>query len=191
MHYVFVHFIGRLPPPENVTIRSKNSTTIHLDWNTPYFTRNSLSDAVHEINNKSDVVHVNPHITQYTVYISSSAGRNITRNVTEAQYIFRDSLTTKNDLCSNFTFSISAWSAGNEGEMSEPVQGSLLHGKFNVNSLLLTHKSSEFRVITEVHHSFIIICSSTQYSNTKHQCFSHRRICSTLPCRGTLQFGLW
>jgi len=94
---------------------------------------NSVSDALHAMNNKSDVVHVNPHITQYTVYISSSTGRNITRNVTEAQYIF--SLTTENDFCSTFAFSISAWSAVGEGEMSEPVQRSLLHRKFNVNCL--------------------------------------------------------
>ena len=49
--------IGHLPDPENVTLISQNSSTSELQWKPPYYT----------INQESDIIHVDPMITQYTV----------------------------------------------------------------------------------------------------------------------------
>ena len=74
----------------------------------------------------NDTVHVDPHITQYTVYITDNyTGNSIVKeNVTETQYIynFQDG-----DLCP--TYRISAWNDGGEGKLSEPVQESSPRGK--------------------------------------------------------------
>ena len=65
-----------------------------------------------------------PHITQYTVYITDNYTGNsiVKKNVTETQ------LTTDVD-SSCPIFQVSAWNAGGEGELSEPVQGSTPRGK--------------------------------------------------------------
>ena len=69
---------------------------------------------------------MDPHVTQYTVYITDNyTGNSIVKeNVTETQYIynFQD-----DDLCP--TYRISAWNAGGEGELSEPVQESSPRGE--------------------------------------------------------------
>ena len=67
----------------------------------------------------SDNMHVDPHITQYTVYISDNYTGNsiINVNVTETQFTFNAS---ENDLCP--MYQVSAWNAGGEGELSETVQ---------------------------------------------------------------------
>ena len=67
----------------------------------------------------SDIISVDPHITQYTVYISDNyTGNSIVNvNVTETQFTFNVS---ENDLCP--MYQVSAWNAGGEGELSEPVQ---------------------------------------------------------------------
>ena len=75
----------------------------------------------------SNTIHVDPHIIQYTVYITDNYTGNIIvkENVTETQYIiynFQD-----DDLCP--TYQISAWNAGGEGKLSEPVQESSPRGK--------------------------------------------------------------
>ena len=73
----------------------------------------------------NDVIHVDPHITQYTVYITDSyTGDAVKNNITKTQLIFNVS---DDDLCP--IFQISAWNAGGEGEMSEPVQESTPQGK--------------------------------------------------------------
>ena len=64
-------------------------------------------------------IHVDPHITQYTVYITDNyTGNNIVKeNVTETQF----TLNTQDDgLCP--MCQVSATNAGGEGEMSEQVQ---------------------------------------------------------------------
>ena len=67
----------------------------------------------------SDNIHVDPHITQYTVYISDNyTGNSIFNvNVTETQFTFNAS---ENDLCP--MYQVSAWNAGGEGELSETLQ---------------------------------------------------------------------
>ena len=73
----------------------------------------------------NDVIHVDPHITQYTVYITDShTGNSIVNvNVTETQFTFNAS---ENGLCP--MYQVSAWNAGGEGEKSQPVQESTPQG---------------------------------------------------------------
>ena len=61
---------------------------------------------------------MDPHITQYTVYITDNyTGDVVEDNVTETQYTFN---IQDDGLCP--MYQVSAWNAGGEGEMSEPVQ---------------------------------------------------------------------
>ena len=73
----------------------------------------------------SNTIHVDPHITQYTVYITDNYTGNIVvkQNLTETQYTFN---TQDDDLCP--MYQVSAWNAGGEGELSEPVQDSIPQG---------------------------------------------------------------
>ena len=73
------------------------------------------------MNNESDVIHVDPHITQYTVYITDNYTGNISvhENVTETQYTFN---TSDDGTCR--MYHVSAWNAGGEGEMSAYISHS-------------------------------------------------------------------
>ena len=75
----------------------------------------------------NDIIHVDPHITNYTVYIMDNYTGNIIvkENVTKTQ--FSPNIQQDNDLCP--MCQVSAWNAGGEGEMSEPVQYSMPQGK--------------------------------------------------------------
>ena len=106
-------FAGPLPPPENVTINSRNSHT-QLQWKPPYYT----------MNRKSDVIHVDPHITQYTVYTSDAYTRRMIESVNTTETSFTP--THNVPLCP--MYQVSAWNAGGEGELSEPVQDGTLQG---------------------------------------------------------------
>ena len=65
------------------------------------------------MNDESDIIHVDPHITQYTVYITDNyTGNIVTENVTETQYTFNNS----DGACQ--MYHVSAWNAGGESEMS-------------------------------------------------------------------------
>ena len=68
---------------------------------------------------------MDPHITHYTVYIADNYTGNIIvkENVTETQLTFN---TQDNDPCP--MYQVSAWNAGGEGELSEPVQESIPRG---------------------------------------------------------------
>ena len=68
---------------------------------------------------------MDPHITQYTVYITDNyTGDSIVKeNVTETKY----TLNIQDELCP--TCQVSAWNAGGEGELSEPMLESTLRGK--------------------------------------------------------------
>ena len=79
------------------------------------------------MNNESDTIHVDPHITHYTVYITDNYTGNIIvkENVTETQ--FSPTSQQDNDLCP--TCQVSAWNAGGEGELSEPAQDNAPQGK--------------------------------------------------------------
>ena len=75
------------------------------------------------MNNRSDVIRVNPHITQYTVYITDNYTGDVAKiNVTETCF------TTKVN-GSGPIYQVSAWNAGGEGELSEPVQESTPQGR--------------------------------------------------------------
>ena len=107
-------FTGRLPSPENVHIKEYfNSSTI--EWKPPYSARN----------NDSDSIHVDPHITHYTVYITDNYTGNIIvkENVTQ----FTPNIQLHVGLCP--MYKVSAWNAGGEGELSEPVWDSTPQGK--------------------------------------------------------------
>ena len=67
-----------------------------------------------------------PHITQYTVYISDNYTGNmiVVKNVTETRFTFD---TFQDGLCP--MYQVSAWNAGGEGELSEPVQDSTPQGE--------------------------------------------------------------
>ena len=99
-------FTGHLPSPESVQVSELvNSSTIQ--WKSPYSSLNS------------DNIHVDPRITQYTVYITDNyTGNSIVNvNITETQFTFNAS---ENGLCP--MYQVSAWNAGGEGELSETLQ---------------------------------------------------------------------
>ena len=79
------------------------------------------------MNSESDIIHVDPRITQYTVYITDNYTGNIIvkENVTETQYTF--DIQRDDGLCP--MYQVSAWNAGGEGELSDPVQESTPRGK--------------------------------------------------------------
>ena len=108
-------FTDRLPSPESVHIKEHfNSSTI--EWKPPYSA----------MNNESDSICVNPHIIQYTVYITDNyTGDVVKDNVTETQ--FSPNIQQVDDLCP--MYQVSAWNSGGEGEVSEPVQESTPRGK--------------------------------------------------------------
>ena len=68
----------------------------------------------------NDTIHVDPHITQYTVYVTDNYTGNIIvkENVTETQFIITSNI-QDDSLCP--MYQVSAWNAGGEGELSEPV----------------------------------------------------------------------
>ena len=95
-------------------ISSQNSR-IQLRWKPPYYT----------LNNESDIIHVDPHITQYTVYIFDASNGSMIRSVNTTKTSF--TLTHNIPLCP--MYQVSAWNVGGEGELSEPVQESTPRGK--------------------------------------------------------------
>ena len=78
------------------------------------------------MNNESDTIHVDSHITQYTVYITDIYTRNIIvkKNVTETQYT---NIQQNDVLCP--MYQVSAWNSGGEGELSKPAQDGTPRGK--------------------------------------------------------------
>ena len=116
-------FAGSLPPPEDVTLSSQNSST-QLQWKPPYYTLNLESNVTHAMN-KSDI-RVDPHITHYTVYITDYYTGDVVKvNVIETR--FTPNIQQDDGLCP--LYQVSAWNAGGEGELSEPVWDSTPQGK--------------------------------------------------------------
>ena len=78
-----------------------------MQWKPPYSSLNSAN------------IRVDPHITQYTVYITDNyTGISIVNvNVTETQFTFNAS---EIGLCP--MYQVSAWNVGGEGELSETLQ---------------------------------------------------------------------
>ena len=78
------------------------------------------------MNNELDIIHVDPHITHYTVYITDNhAGDVVKENVTETQYT--SNIQQDDGLCP--MYQVSAWNAGGEGETSDPAQDNIPRGK--------------------------------------------------------------
>ena len=79
------------------------------------------------MNNGTDIISVDPQITQYTVYITDKYSGNIIvkENVTETQ--FTPNIRDDDGLCPMYR--VSAWNAGGEGELSKPAQDSTPQGK--------------------------------------------------------------
>ena len=79
-----------------------------------------------------DNISVDPHITQYTVYITDNyTGAVVKVNVTETRFTFNIQ-----DDCLCLVYQISAWNVGGEGELSEPVQEMAPQGKQTNENLL-------------------------------------------------------
>ena len=76
----------------------------------------------------NDIIHVDPRITQYTVYITDNYTGNsiVEENVTGTQFTF----SIPDDVLSPM-YEVSAWNAGGEGEMSEPVHGCIPRSKLS------------------------------------------------------------
>ena len=116
--YLWSSFVGQLPDPENVTLSSQNSSTTELQWNPPYYT----------LNQESDIIHVDPMITQYTVYTIDAYTSRMIESLNKTVTSFTVNTTTQNDhVCP--MYQVSAWNVGGEGELSEPVQESTPRGK--------------------------------------------------------------
>ena len=115
---------GHLPSPESIYINEVANYSI-IEWKPPYFS----------LNNQSDVIHVNPHITQYTVYIIDVYTNNIIEeiNVTKTQFKFD---TSNLDLC--LMYKVSAWNARGEGELSKPVHSRIPQGKLPARPYIYT-----------------------------------------------------
>ena len=107
-------YIGPLSSPENLILSTQDSST-QLQWKPPYYT----------MNQESDVIHVDPHITQYTVYTSDGYNRRMIHSVNTTETSFTP--THNVPLCP--MYQVSAWNAGGEGELSEPVQDGTPQGK--------------------------------------------------------------
>ena len=108
--------IGQLIAPENLHINesvdSSNVASV-IEWTPPY-------SAV-----SNQTIHVDPHITHYTVYITDSyTGDVVKANVTDNHFTFNNQ---GNVLCP--MYQVSAWNSGGEGKLSEPVQESTPRGK--------------------------------------------------------------
>ena len=112
MHH---YFAGALPSPENVTISSQNFFATQVQWKHPYYMMNQYSD----------VVHVDPHITHYTVYTIDA----YTRRIIEAVNTTETNLTSRHNVPLCPMYQVSAWNAGGEGELSELAQDSTPQGK--------------------------------------------------------------
>ena len=118
---MFLSLTGHLPSPESLHINeSVNSSNIR--WKPPYSSWNGEN------------IRVDPHITQYTVYITDNyTGNSIVKeNVTETQYIYNNQ---DDRLC--LMYQVSAWNSGGEGELSEPVQESIPRGNLVIKPLIL------------------------------------------------------
>ena len=106
---------GPLPPPENVTISSQNSSVTQLQWKPPYCT----------MNRELNVIHVDPKITHYTVYIFDA----FSSSPIDSVHVTEPGFTPPNSVPLCPIYKVSAWNAGGEGELSEPVQDSTPQGK--------------------------------------------------------------
>ena len=110
-------FTGPLPSPEDIHISEWNDSLVNFEWNPPYSAINTES-----------TVHVDPHITQYTVYIVDNYTGNFMDevNITETSISFRRE--TRDDYSCPL-YGVTAWNSGGEGDMSVLLPGYLPRSK--------------------------------------------------------------
>jgi len=107
---IICSFTGRLPSPENVQI----NVSLIIEWDPPYTAIN---------NNDTSIMHVDPHITQYTVYIIDKYTGNYMDKVNVTKETFSRNIP---DVHSCPTYGVTAWNSGGEGHMSPPLPGGKL-----------------------------------------------------------------
>ena len=117
--YLWYSLTGPLPSPKNVALSSQRFSVRQLQWQPPYYT----------MNQGSDIIDVDPHITQYTVYVVDAYTRKMIGNelnTIETNFTIRN-IISDHGLCP--MYQVSAWNAGGVGELSEPVYESAPQGK--------------------------------------------------------------
>ena len=130
-------FTGPLPPPEGIHVSESNNSLV-IEWNPPYSV----------INTNSSVMHIDPHIIQYTVYIVDNYTNYVEKvNVTETS--FRRNIPNDNS-CPMYR--VTAWNSGGEGNMSVPLPGA--RGKLPLLGYLPMHNQTDY--------AFILLYSSSQ-----------------------------
>ena len=84
------------------------------------------------------IIHVDPQITQYTVYITDNHTDYsiVEKNVTRTQFTIGISENVLSPI-----YQISAWNAVGEGELSEPVHGCIPRSKLYI--LLVTFSAPQ------------------------------------------------
>jgi len=95
---------------------NESNSSLVIEWNPPYSV----------INSESSVVHVDPHITQYTVYIVDNYTGNFMDKVNVTETSFRRNISDDNS-CP--MYHVTAWNSGGEGDMSVSLSGNLPHSK--------------------------------------------------------------
>jgi len=70
---------------------------------------------------------VDPHITQYTVYIVDNYTGNYTDKMNVTGTSFRRNISDDTSLCP--MYGVTAWNSGGEGDMSVPLPGYLPRSK--------------------------------------------------------------
>ena len=92
---------------------------IELQWSPPFSSANTESDSIS--------VHVDPHVTKYTVYITDTTTLTaVGHNAIETHYTFMN--TDHHYPCNSYQFCASASNAAGEGEESRRVEGYFLQG---------------------------------------------------------------
>jgi len=124
LHTTSLTVEGCLPPPEDIHINESNNS-LAIEWNPPYSA----------INTDSSVIHVDPHITQYTVYIVDNYTGNYTDKVIVKGTSFRRNISDDSSSCP--VYRVSAWNSGGEGDMSELLPGNLPRSKLLCKHLQL------------------------------------------------------
>jgi len=117
-------FTGPLPSPENIHINESNSSLV-IEWNPPYSV----------INSESSVVHLDPNVTHYTVYIVDNYTGNYMDKVNVTETSFTRNIPNHHS-CP--VYRVTAWNSGGEGDMSVPLPGNLPRSKLtSCNHLFL------------------------------------------------------
>jgi len=96
-----------------------------IEWDPPYTAIN---------NNGTSVIHVDPHIIQYTVYIIDNYTGNYMDEVNTTEETFSRNTP---DVHSCPVYGVTAWNSGGEGQMSPPLPGGKLTFCIHVCSVFI------------------------------------------------------